>query len=383
MKVIDIRLFIRLTLCFAAAMCVSVWCAAGQQKHQGVRSIMIDAGHGGKDPGTVWDSHREKDINLSVALMLGEMIEKNLPDVKVHYTRKTDVFVPLHERSEKANKAGVDLFLSIHVNAVDKGKTAPSGALTLVMGQDKADANLDIAMRENDVIMYEDDYTTTYEGYVPGSAESFIIFSLMQYVNIEQSMSFANIIQRHYKTATPMPDRGARQQNLLVLWKTSMPGVLTELGFLSNAEDRKTLCNKAGQKKLATALFNSFSEYKGKVEGKSTALLIDAGGDSGEQTVQTQEPKAAKKGNVVYRVQVCSSEKKLSTSGSVLGKYKSMGVTERKVGKLYKYYVGECYNYSQARDLQTKVRKTTKDAFVVAFDGDEQITVGDARKITG
>ena len=372
--------FIRTAILLLALSALTAF-PAGAQKSQGVKTIAIDAGHGGKDPGTVHGEYKEKDINLAVALELGSMIEKKLKDVKVVYTRKTDVFIPLHQRSETANKAGADLFLSIHVNAVDKGKSAPSGALSLVMGQDKAEANLDIAMRENDVIKYEEDYTTKYEGYIPGSPESFIIFSLMQYVNIEQSMSLANIIQGHYKKSTPMPDRGARQQNLLVLWKITMPGVLTELGFLSNPEDRKTLCTTDGQKKLAGALFAAICEYKEKVEGKSVTLKVETGdGDTGETAVKAESGDTQQ--DVYYRVQVCTSSKRLKKEGSELRLYKSHGITERKVGQTYKYYAGRCGSYEEAKRLQTELREIAPDAFVAAFRGEEQITVAEAREIT-
>lgn len=369
-----------LAACLTLVFCMPGGTRAAVQKAEGVNIIVLDPGHGGKDPGTVYENYKEKDINLAVALELGRLIEKNLSGVKVVYTRKTDVFIPLHQRSETANKAGADLFISIHVNAVDKGKSAPSGALTLVMGQDKAEANLDIAMRENDVIKYEEDYTSKYEGYVPGSPESFIIFSLMQYVNIEQSMTLANIMQKHYKADTPLPDRGARQQNLLVLWKISMPGVLTELGFLSNADDRKTLCTEKGQKKLAQALFDSVSEYKSKVEGKSASLKVD--GADAPQTPTGGTAVASGSQEVYYRVQVCTSSSKLKSNAKELEPFRALGVTERKVGQVYKYYAGKCLTYDQAKALQTTVRETVADAFVVAFRGDEQITVAEAREVT-
>lgn len=358
--------------------------AFGQAK-SGIKTIVIDPGHGGKDPGTVHGQYKEKDINLSVALMLGDMIKKNFPDVKVLYTRTKDVFVELNARSEVANKNSADLFLSIHVNAVDKGKTAPSGALTLVMGDEQTNANLDVAMRENDVIRYEEDQTI-YEGYIPGSVESFIIFSLMQYAHLDQSMNFASIIQKHYKKSTPIPDRGARQQRLLVLWKTAMPSVLTELGFLSNPDDRKVLTSEAGQKKMAAALFNAFSEYKSRIEGNSAAIELDV--LSGVSTVsvglgsnsspRNTEPKE----KIVYRIQVCVSKQQLGRNGSMLKKYKNMGVAERYVDSMYKYYVGECFTYSEAAELQKKIRRTTPDAFMVAFRGDTQVSVSEARRET-
>ncbi len=349
----------------------------------GVKIIVLDPGHGGKDPGTHYKDFLEKDINLNVALMLGELITKNLPDVKVVYTRKTDVFVPLMTRGDIANKAGADLFLSIHVNAVNPGVQSPSGALTLVMGTKDADRNLTEAMRENDVITYEDDYSTKYEGYVPGSTESFIMFSLMQYANIDQSLSFANTIQKHYKISTPMPDKGIRQQPILVLWKTTMPSVLTELGFLSNATDRATLTTKSGQRKLATALFNAVSEYKANLEGRSTPIQLENLPDatSDDASTGTEKSSVAQDNQVVYCVQVSSSPKRVSTNSTAFKSYRGK-VTERRIGRYYKYYVGECATYQEASTLLKTVKKTFSDAFLVAFRGDKQIPLGEARKLT-
>lgn len=339
---------------------------------------MIDPGHGGRDPGTTWGDYKEKDINLAVGLLLGEMIKENLPEVKVLYTRDRDVFIELADRGKMANNAGADLFISLHVNAVDRGRTAPSGALTLLMGTAHESRNLDVAMRENDVIVFEDDYSTKYQGYEPGSPESFIIFSLLQYAHTEQSMMLAEIMQKHYKQSTPMPDLGARQQPLLVLWQTTMPAVLTEMGFLPNEKDRATLTNKDGQKKIATALFNSFSEYKSRVEGKGSAIQLDATNTAVTERV-AQQP--ARQANVTYMIQVCSSTRQLGQNNATLRPYRGR-LTEKKIGNLYKYFVGSCSTYSEALELQAEVRRTTSDAFMVAFDGDRQLSISDARRLT-
>ncbi|MCD8071782.1 MAG: N-acetylmuramoyl-L-alanine amidase [Alistipes sp.] len=382
MKVISYPVFVTLTCTLVFLLCGAAP-AGGQNNYSAVKTIVIDPGHGGKDPGTTWDKVYEKDIVLKVALKLGDLIEKNLPDVKVIYTRKTDVFVELAARGEIANKAGADLFISIHVNAVDKGKKAPSGALTLVMGEGHEDRNLDVAMRENDVILFEEDYSSKYSGYEPGSAESFIIFSLMQYVHIEQSMMLANLMQQHYKKSTPMPDLGARQQKLLVLWKTAMPSVLTEIGFMPNDADRKVMTSDAGQNKIAAALFNAISEYKSRVENNGRMVQVDAA-NSSSGSVSAATGKAPAEGSpVVYMIQVCSSRTKLGHNGSVLKPHKALGITERTVDGLYKYYVGSCSTYNEASELQKKVREHTSDAFVVAFRGGTQIPVSEARSITG
>lgn len=377
MKVIANKI-IFITLLATIMLCAEAY---AQAKHGKVTTVVLDAGHGGKDPGTVWGNYREKDIALQVALELGKLIRSNLPDVKVVYTRDKDVFVPLIQRSEIANKAGADLFISIHVNAVDKGVKSPSGALTLVMGAHNEKANLDVAMRENDVICYEEDYSTTYEGYIPGSTESFIIFSLMQYAHLDQSMTFANMIQSHYRTDTPMPDKGVRQQGVLVLWKTAMPSVLTELGFITNEHDRAVMTSASGQKKLARGLFNAFSRYKGKVEGKSH-ILLDAGQDRTAAAASESAAAAAGQGEqVAYRIQLCSSAKPLKTNNPQFGSFRGR-VTEKKIGGTYKYYTGYCTNYKDAAALQAKVRREIKDAFMVAFQGDRQLSIAQARKLT-
>lgn len=391
MKVTQNIILITLTLFCATMVRSTVYSQSAKNK---VTKVVIDPGHGGRAPGTVYRNILEKDITLKVSLMLGELIKNNLPDVKVIYTRETDKDVELAERGNIANKAGADLFLSIHVDAV-KG-TSATGSSSYVMGMDKSQANLDVAMRENDVVSYEDDYTTKYEGYVPGSAESFIIFTLMQYANTDQSMLFASMIQKHYKRNTPIPDRGARQAPYLVLWKAAMPSVLTEIGFLSNPHDRSFLTTDAGQKKIARALFNAFSEYKSKVEGKPNPVVLadDGPGSASEKpttdssSIETRKAttqsvgtaKSSDSGKVFFTVQVCSSTSRISLNSPTFKSYKG-NVTERKIGSLYKYFVGEYTSYSQAMTQQAKVRSVINGAFIVAFNGNEPCTVAEARKL--
>lgn len=358
-----------------------------------VKTVVLDAGHGGKDPGTVHGKYYEKDVTLNVALSLGKMINENYPDVKVIYTRSTDVYVTLNDRGKIANNAAADLFISIHVDAIDGTSATATGATTYVMGLDKQNSNLDVAMRENDVIVMEEDYTTTYEGYIPGSSESFIIFSLMQYAYQEQSMDFAEIVQNHYTRSTPMRDRGARQAPYLVLWNTSMPSVLTELGYMSHSEDRAFLVSQKGQQTMATALFNAFSEYKSKVEGRaSTIFLTDGGNTTGTTasttttaskpaTTATANAKSADSG-VQYYVQISTLTEKVATNSSRFGSWRSQ-VSVREFGpRTFKYYVGPVATYSEAVTLQANARKDFKDAFAVAFEGDKQLNLSEARKRT-
>lgn len=401
MKVTLNRFFIISTSILVILLCCSSESEA-QTKKTGVHTVVLDPGHGGKDAGCVRNGLYEKDIALKVALYLGEYIAENLPDVKVVYTRKTDEFIELNERGNIANKAGADLFISIHVNA--NRSSSPSGSETYVMGTDKANANLDVAMLENDVVSFEDDYSAKYEGYIPGSTESFIIFSLMQYAYLDQSMNFANVMQKHYTRNTPIVNRGVKQAGFLVLWKTAMPSVLTEIGFLSNDNDRRYLTTEAGQRKIARSMFNAFSEYKSKVDGKSKAIYLDdthvsaASSDSSQNgsqngyvrpssapsmSVKSEDVAvnvAVEKPNVYFSVQLCSSTARVSPQSSTFKEYRGQ-VTERKVGNLYKYYVGECKTYNEAISLQAKVRKSIKDAFIVGIKNDVPIPQAEARRL--
>ncbi len=378
-----------------------------------VTTVVLDPGHGGKDPGTVSGKYYEKDVTLAVALKLGKLINDNFPDVKVIYTRSTDTYVTLNERGNIANRAGADLFISIHVDAIAGSSSTATGATTYVMGLDKQNSNLDVAMRENDVIIMEEDYSTTYEGYIPGSEESFIIFSLMQYAYQEQSMVFAEIVQNHYTRSTPMRDRGARQAPYLVLWNTSMPSVLTELGFMSHSEDRAFLVSEAGQAKMATALFNAFSEYKSRTERRAqTIFLTTAESEPQPTTAPTPAPaqpstttttttpatttttntttttttiptpQPTTDSGVRYYVQICVLSDEVATSSSRFGEWRNE-VTMRKFGPTtYKYYVGPVATYREAMGLQARAQRDFQGAFAVAFDGDEQISISEARKQT-
>ncbi len=356
--------------CIAALLLSTGTISVAQNVAPGVRTVVIDPGHGGKDPGCVYSGVMEKDINLTVALLLGDMIKKDLPEVRVVYTRDRDVYVDLDRRGKIANEQKADLFISIHVNATDV--KPPSGALTLIMGKENEGSNLDMAMKENQVISFEEDYTTKYKDYLSGSSEMFIIYSLAQYVNIEQSIVFANMFQNNVKRNTPLPDKGIRRQKLLVLWYTTMPGVLVELGFLNHASDRRVLTSAKGQRQMATAIFDAVKEYKQRVEGRSAEF-------SGEPAPGHQE--VAVSPGIVYRVQILSATKKIARNSRELKSYRGKA-HERHDGRRYRYYVGECTTYAEALELQAEVRKTFGDAFAVAFRGDEQIPLPEARKLT-
>ncbi len=351
------------------------------QSNGEIRRVVIDAGHGGRDPGTVYKAVREKDITLSVALKLGKLIKKEHPAVEVLYTRDKDVFVELHDRGNFANKKNADLFISIHVNSAGKA-SAPSGSETFVMGLHKSDENMAVAQRENAVITYENDFSSKYEGYDPRSPESFIIFSLMQNAHLDQSMQMASFVQKELGNKPIKVNRGVKQAGFLVLWKSTMPAILVELGFLSNQTDREIMTSDNGQDKLAECLFKAFSSYKKKYEGTeaapapatsttaaaedTTTLAANSSSDIQAANSSMPEPKAEIKdssADVYYSVQIMAVARKLpATSKEFKGE---KNVEAVKVGNLYKYMIGNTTNPDDAIALSKRLQKKFNGAFVV------------------
>jgi len=246
--------------------------------------IIIDPGHGGKDPGAVSMGVREKDIVLGVGLKLGKLITENFSDVKVIYTRSTDVFVPLIDRSKIANKNKASLFISIHANTC--GTPSIRGTETFTLGLHRTSENLDVAKKENSVILLEDNYTQTYEGFDPNSSESYIMFELTQDIYLDQSLSFADDIQRQFQSKSVSPNRGVKQAGFLVLRQSSMPSVLIETGFVSNQQEAKYLNSEEGQRATALSILEAFRKFKnrnststiasGKKENKEVIAEIPA-----------------------------------------------------------------------------------------------------------
>ncbi len=235
----------------------------GKKTGYKLRTVVIDAGHGGHDTGCLGSDSREKEVALRIALKLGKLIEANCPDVKVIYTRKTDVFIPLIERANIANRAKADLFICIHLNS---GPKSAYGAETFVMGLHKSDDNLNVAKRENAAILLEDNYQKNYDGFDPNSPEANIIFSLYQNQFITQSLSFAAKIQNQFKDNSKRYSRGVKQAGFLVLYKTAMPSVLIENGFLTNDNDQRFLSSDAGQASMASSIYRAFKSYKSELE---------------------------------------------------------------------------------------------------------------------
>ena len=238
--------------------------AAADPARYRLRTVVLDAGHGGKDRGCAGASAREADVALSLILALGKQIQDNLPDVKVIYTRKTNVFIELDERAAIANRNHADLFISIHCNA---GPSQSHGTEVWTMGLHKTDANLGVAQRENSVILQEKDYKTRYNGFDPSSPQSHILFSLFQSAYITNSLRFAQRVDRQLRTGVKRPSRGVKQAGFLVLWKSTMPSVLIESGFLTNPTEEKFLNDKTHQTQMAAAIFRAFREYKNELEG--------------------------------------------------------------------------------------------------------------------
>jgi len=230
-----------------------------------VGKVVIDAGHGGHDPGTVGKKYKEKDIALSIALKVGAYIEANVKDVSVIYTRKDDTYIPLDMRAEIANKHKADLFISIHVNSMPSNNTT-YGTETWVMGLHKSESNLEVAKRENSVILLDQDYKERYEGFDPNSAESYILFSLTQDAYQQSSLKMAGKVENQFRARVGRNSRGVKQAGFVVLYKTAMPSVLVETGFISNKAEEDYLGSEKGQELIASGIYRAFKEYKFEVE---------------------------------------------------------------------------------------------------------------------
>jgi len=341
---------------------------------KGIRTVVIDAGHGGRDPGAVGKKGKEKNIALSISLKVGSYIEENVPDVKVIYTRKKDVFVELMDRAEIANEAEADLFISIHVNA----STGPSarGTLTLVLGQHRADENFDVAVRENSVILLEEDYETRYEGFDPKSTESHIMFSLMQKTYFKQSIEFGDFVQDQFRDRAGRKDLGVREQGLYVLAQTSMPGVMVETGFISNPEEEKYLMTKYGQELIASAIYRGFKEYKEEIDRRSnlSVVITEDSPDPKDQSLEFQN--IIEPDQIVFSIQVASSKNKIPTDPSSFKGYQ--GVRILSDGRWFKYLIGRDISYHDALEKCNTIKGDFPDAFVVASKNDKLVPLKDA-----
>ncbi|MCK4662175.1 MAG: N-acetylmuramoyl-L-alanine amidase [Bacteroidales bacterium] len=368
--------------CFIAILCIffyTINVIIGSEPVKGKKIIVvIDPGHGGKDSGAIGRKAKEKDIVLSISLKLGEYIKNNFPDVEIIYTRTTDVFIPLHKRAEIANSNNADLFISIHANSNKNPK--PQGTETFAMGLHKTKGNLEVAQKENSVIVFEEDYTTKYKGYDPNSSESYIIFSLMQNIYLDQSLNFASLVQEQFRERTKRIDRGVKQAGFLVLWNTTMPSVLIEAGFISNSEEEKFLMSDIGQDYIASAIFRAFKEYKTLIDENEKAVNNMVENQSLIQNNDTINKKEITKDSIIFKIQITSSSKPIPVDSSY---FKGLeNVQEQKLNDVYKYTVYEENDFKEIKKLQKSIRKLFPDAFIISFKNGEKINVKEAIKIS-
>lgn len=386
-------------------LCVLVMTAFAANKRF---TLVIDPGHGGHDAGALGAISKEKNINLAVALRFGKYVEQNLPEVRVIYTRKTDVFIPLNERANIANRANADLFISVHTNALPAGKVA-RGFETYTLGMHRAKDNLDVAMRENSVISMEKDYQQRYQGFDPRSSESYIIFEFIQGKNMERSVDLARMIQRGVCDGANRPDKGVHQAGFLVLRETSMPGCLIELGFITTPDEERLLNNDSRVDDIARGIYEAFAKYKNKYD-RSVSVPYRAK-DSEEvnipKIVPDQEPapktravtrgkqpkreeatpeqpkrveKKVKKAEVadapVFKLQIFVGSRNLRK-----GDAHFKGETDYdsfQEGNLVKYTLGASTNYNEIYRLRKEKLDKFPEAFIIAFKNGQKYDVNQA-----
>lgn len=383
--------------------------------------VVIDAGHGGHDSGAVGTIAQEKNINLAVAKSLGEKISEGCDNVKVVYTRNTDKFISLQQRANIANKAGGDLFISIHVNSVDintVGREKVAGASVFTLGLHRSEDNLAVAKRENAVIKLENDYTTTYSGFDPNSTESYIMFEMNQNKHMQQSIEFAGATQKELVNTANRVDKGIRQAGFWVLWATSMPSVLIELDFICNPTQEAFLSSTEGQEKLATSIFNAFKKYHSSYyklianekevdkktikpikatknttkkqenakKGQTTELKENTkqksasnkkdnqikNADNQNTVNNTTENSSSTENKIIYRIQILTSDKNLANNSkefkglNPIWKYKDGG-------SVWKYTYESTTSFDEAKNLLQKAREKFPKAFIVKFKNGERI----------
>ena len=399
-----------------ALMCMFVMTSLAANKRF---TLVIDPGHGGHDAGALGAISKEKNINLAVALRFGKYVEQNLPEVRVIYTRKTDVFIPLNERANIANRANADLFISVHTNALPAGKVA-RGFETYTLGMHRAKDNLDVAMRENSVISMEKDYQQRYQGFDPRSSESYIIFEFIQGKNMERSVDLARMIQRGVCDGANRPDKGVHQAGFLVLRETSMPGCLIELGFITTPDEERLLNDDSRVDDIARGIYEAFAKYKNKYD-KSVSVPYRAKDSEDvnlpkivpdqepapktrvvtrgkqpkreeatpeqpkrevkKQELKKQEPKKeVKKAEIadapVFKLQIFVGSRNLRK-----GDAHFKGETDYdsfQEGNLVKYTLGASTNYNEIYRLRKEKLDKFPEAFIIAFKNGQKYDVNQA-----
>ena len=394
-----------------ALMCMFVMTSLAANKRF---TLVIDPGHGGHDAGALGAISKEKNINLAVALRFGKYVEQNLPEVRVIYTRKTDVFIPLNERANIANRANADLFISVHTNALPAGKVA-RGFETYTLGMHRAKDNLDVAMRENSVISMEKDYQQRYQGFDPRSSESYIIFEFIQGKNMERSVELARMIQRGVCDGANRPDKGVHQAGFLVLRETSMPGCLIELGFITTPDEERLLNNDSRVDDIARGIYEAFAKYKNKYDrsvsvpyrasdsedvnipkivpdqepAPKTRVVTrgkqpkreEATPEQPKREVKKQEPKKeVKKAEIadapVFKLQIFVGSRNLRK-----GDAHFKGETDYdsfQEGNLVKYTLGASTNYNEIYRLRKEKLEKFPEAFIIAFKNGQKYDVNQA-----
>lgn len=393
-----------------ALMCMLVVTAFAANKRF---TLVIDPGHGGHDAGARGAISMEKNINLTVALRFGKYVEQNMPEVRVIYTRKQDVFIPLHERANIANRANADLFISVHTNALPAGKVA-RGFETYTLGMHRAKDNLDVAMRENSVISMEKGFEQTYEGFDPKSSESYIIFEFIQGKNMERSVELARMIQRSVCDGGCRPDKGVHQAGFLVLRETSMPSCLIELGFITTPDEERLLNDNAKVDDIAKGIYEAFAKYKNKYdrsvsvpyraaerqESTLPKIVPDSYKEEAEnRRVKKQEPvrktRAAKTDDSDRKADTVASQSRNAPKDAPVFKLQIFvgnrnlrkgdahfkGETEFdsfQEGNLVKYTLGASTNYNEIYRLRKEKMEKFPEAFIIAFKNGEKYDVNQA-----
>ena len=393
-----------------ALMCMLVVTAFAANKHF---TLVIDPGHGGHDAGARGAISMEKNINLTVALRFGKYVEQNMPEVRVIYTRKQDVFIPLHERANIANRANADLFISVHTNALPAGKVA-RGFETYTLGMHRAKDNLDVAMRENSVISMEKGFEQTYEGFDPKSSESYIIFEFIQGKNMERSVDLARMIQRSVCDSGCRPDKGVHQAGFLVLRETSMPSCLIELGFITTPDEERLLNDNAKVDDIAKGIYEAFAKYKNKYdrsvsvpyraanrqESTLPKIVPDSYKEEAEnRRVKKQEPvrrtRASKTDDSDRKADTVASQSRNAPKDSPVFKLQIFvgnrnlrkgdahfkGETEFdsfQEGNLVKYTLGASTNYNEIYRLRKEKMEKFPEAFIIAFKNGKKYDVNQA-----
>lgn len=340
----------------------------------GIRTIVIDPGHGGKDPGCIGPAKtHEADVALAISLKFGEMVKEKYGDnIKIIYTRTEDIHVDLAERAQIANHEKADLFICIHANS---GPSTAKGTETYVLGLHRTEAQLKVAQRENDVVMLESDYKTRYKGFDPRDPDTWIILNYTQSIYMKQSMSFAEKIQAYMVNTPKITDRGVKQAGFLVLHQVNMPSVLVETGFLTNSEEEKTLNSAESQKNIAASIFKAFVEYKQEIDAKNGVNSENSRTtDSVKDTVvvKKEEPVLTDESKVVYKVQIATSSDPLEIKSENFKGLHPIEVYQH--NNIYKYTYGKSNNFDVAKQLMSEARdKGYTKAFIVKFQNGKRI----------